>query len=67
MSWLLRLLGVRSPERDGGEVSAADWASDFAIDSEPGFVCSTCGRTDLPETGGLGSADLPGVRRRHQL
>ena len=52
MSWLLRLLGVRSPERADGDDAAAGAASDFDIDSEPIFVCSSCGRTDLPETGG---------------
>ncbi|MEO8322961.1 MAG: hypothetical protein ABI571_02355 [Actinomycetota bacterium] len=31
---------------------AADAASDFDFDTAPIFVCSTCGRTDLPETGG---------------
>lgn len=52
MSWLQRLLGVRPHERDGGNPVGTTAASDFDFGSEPVFVCSTCGRTDLPETGG---------------
>jgi hypothetical protein len=45
VSWLRRLLGS-SPTRPGAP-DADDRLADGAL-----FVCSTCGRTDLPEAGG---------------
>jgi hypothetical protein len=52
VSWLRRLLGSSGPSRtsgrdaDAGEVGlAVDGAGDP-------FVCTTCGRSDLPEAGG---------------
>ncbi len=57
MSWLRRLFGTERSERasaragDPGAPETAWWP--LADDDTPDvFVCSTCGRTDLPETGG---------------
>jgi hypothetical protein len=65
VSWLRRLLGSSPPpttprEVDAvevldalasGEAGGAPDADDLHADSVL-FVCSTCGRTDLPEAGG---------------
>lgn len=53
VSWLRRLLGFgRSPAASAVDpASGADaWLGEE--NDAAAFVCSTCGRTDLPETGG---------------
>ena len=41
---------MRPPERGEHDDPMGGAAQDFV--SEPVFICSTCSRTDLPETGG---------------
>lgn len=57
MSWLRRLLGSSPPPAKAREADPFDGldalaaAEPDALDDDV-FVCSTCGRTDLPEAGG---------------
>lgn len=62
MSWLRRLIGSSSRPATPGEADAlaAAGADPFEPDAGPAldddvFVCSTCGRIDLPEAGGWDS------------
>ncbi len=49
-SWFSRIFRARSAEPTAANRAALQ--SDMRLDSqEPRFVCSTCGRTDLPEAG----------------
>jgi hypothetical protein len=58
VSWLGRLLGAarpgRSPAPTDPGLDADDpetWLEE-AVDATDVFVCTTCGRSDLPEAGG---------------
>ena len=44
-SWFSRIMRARRAEAPADDHTRLD-------DQTPRFVCSTCGRTDLPETGG---------------
>ena len=46
MSWLRRLFG------SGGREQTAEVDAGVVFDPGDVFVCTTCGRSDLPETGG---------------
>jgi hypothetical protein len=54
VSWLRRLLGSGGPERPAGLDVDVDVVDPWLADAGDGdvFVCTTCGRSDLPETGG---------------
>jgi hypothetical protein len=45
VSWLRRLLG------SGGGMQAAGVDAGIGVDPDGVFVCTTCGRSDLPEAG----------------